>query len=270
VGHKNLAVAGCRPDAIKQLAGTLEPCCQARSWLAPGPGSTTRTNDIVVLLAAASQMVDPSEGKMTHQLDEDGEIMPRKGPTSGPVPPEGHVSTADAADMLGVTSSYVRTLIRNWSAGTTPCLTAKQVVTKGGRGLLYVQRQDVIELRNSGAVRSRRNRAEESLEPGTTSRTDPQAGVTTTESNSDTGQALTRPEAGVLEPNWGLELELASANARLAELQKRVNVLEVLNKQLDARYQETRARLRDLARAQMQLLEGYAGDPDNQGVDGSL
>jgi len=62
VGHKNLAVAGCRPDAIKQLAGTLEPGCQARSWLAPGPGSTTRTNDIVVLHATEHQMVDPSDG----------------------------------------------------------------------------------------------------------------------------------------------------------------------------------------------------------------
>ncbi len=198
---------------------------------------------------------------MTHQLDEDGVVVVHKETAPRQVPPDGHVSTAEAADILGVTSSYVRQLIRNRSTGTTPFLTARQVVTNGGRALLYVDRQDVIELRNTGAVRSRRARTAGSPLTTSVDPAGPDADRSTTPADHETEKDQPPPPVKDLELNWGLELELASANARLGELQERVIALEALNEQLETRYQEIRARLRELARAQMQLLEGYAGDP---------
>jgi plasmid maintenance system antidote protein VapI len=205
-------------------------------------------------------MVDPSADKMAHQPEDEGVVVTRGGASTRQVPPDGHVSTTEAADMLGVTSSYVRQLIRNRSAGTSPQLAARHVVTNGGRELLYVNRQDVIELRNTGEVRSRRNKTGVPPLATTVDLASVSADGSTKTADQLTGQDNPPPPARDPEPNWGLELELATANARLVELQERVNVLEVLNGQLEGRYQETRARLRELARAQMQLLEGYAAD----------
>ncbi len=62
------------------------------------------------------------------------------------------------------------------------------------------------------------------------------------------------------EQGWQLEMELATANTRVAELTERIAALELLGQQLSRENHDLRRRLGDLARAQVSLLEGYIED----------
>lgn len=174
-------------------------------------------------------------------------------------PPDGWISTADAADLLGVSNSYVRQLTRNAPDRQVPNLSSTSVLSAGGREYRYVRRADVLELRNSGSIRSRRRNDNTPQNSGTglTHGVEP-----TLDSAPEQRWQGTEDDAVhvVEEQGWQLEMELATANTRVAELTERIAALELLGQQLSRENHDLRRRLGDLARAQMSLLEGYVED----------
>jgi hypothetical protein len=220
-------------------------------------------------------------------------------------PPEGYISTTEAAELLGgVSASYVRRLIANAQVGERPGLKGVAEQTPGGRTLHYVRREEVEQLRNSGDVRPRRKTArlrdaqlegQAPLRPQATAGTtqagevqarEAQAGGTqagevqatagspparvddvTRERNAEEAFASSRrPNAsGAASADWQTELELVAANSRASVLVEQVRTLERVNELLERENTELRRRLNELSRAMMQMLEGYSSERSGPG-----
>ncbi len=166
------------------------------------------------------------------------------------------MSTTEAALLLGVSNSYVRQLTRNPPDAASASLECIALTSTGGREYRYVRRSAVLELRNSGSVRTRRPKGTDV--PDARSHLDDEAPSTFYEPlTQPVAIAQMSAQTPVEGQGWQLELELATANTRVVELTERVGALELLNRQLTKENSEIRRRLAELARAQMTLLEGY-------------
>jgi hypothetical protein len=202
-----------------------------------------------------------------------------------PEPPPGYLSTSRAAELLRTSDSYVRRLAREPADDGLPVLASVVLRSDGGGEYRYVLLSDVEKFRNA---RLRRAGAGEDpgplMEHSTTDLAtdtdglahagpqpdggDPYSPLVTELVSRDAEQsrdAGTTSSAGSSVPaggDWQLELDLASANARLNEMALRVETLERLNQQLALDNKRLQRRLGELARAQMQLLDGYLVNDD--------
>lgn len=178
-------------------------------------------------------------------------------------PPPGYIGTAEASGLLGVSHSYVRRLAQNRAAGLEPSLGCLVLRSEGGKEYRYVLRIEVEQLRNSGAVRSRRpasgvNPAELVNPTEVVNLTEAVRGASHPAAQGTYVAGATSPPM-TSDQDWELRLELAASNARCAGLEEQVATLRRLVSTLEGNNEQLRRRLGLLGRLQIQLVEGFAG-----------